>query len=145
MRRRSSSFAPGGLGDHGVAHAVTPSVAADLRRREWAMPVGNAAVSLGLLSFYLGTVWTRTLPAGADSSRIAAPAMAVLGLVSMVVGHRLRKGRQREVTEAIAALALPPARGPHLRPSVHQVPRRTYRRRVHRCRTPVHHSSPHPR
>src|SRR5689334_2117417 len=125
---------PNGLSDYWVGQALSKSVAADLSRRQWAMPVGNAAVSVGILSLYLGAVWSRTLPDGAGSSRIAAYSMVVLGLGSIIVGHILRKRYKRFIEVVLRDLGQPPPPGPHLRPSSHMVARRSWRRHATRCR-----------
>src|SRR5262245_47329845 len=92
------------LSDYWVGQAVSKSVAADLARHEWKQPVGNAAVSVGLLSLYLGAIWARTLPDGAGSSRVAAFGMVALGVIAIVVGHQLRRRWKAQVASVIAQL-----------------------------------------
>ncbi|MBI2704673.1 MAG: hypothetical protein HYX32_05205 [Actinobacteria bacterium] len=128
-----SLFSPGGLHDNSFGQAVTENAVTDLARQQWALPVGNAAVSTGLLSLYLGAVWSRTLPDGAGSSRIAAYTLVVFGLGSIIAGHRLRKRFKALVAVVLSEIGKPPP-GPHLKASSHVVARRSWRRHATRCR-----------
>lgn len=118
--------------DGSSGHAVVNHAVSDLAGQQWLLPVGNAAVSTGLLSLYLGAVWSCTLPDGAGSSRIAAYTMVVSGLASLVAGHGLRKRFKALVAAVLSEIGKPPP-GPHLKASSHVVARRSWRRHATRC------------